>query len=610
MDILEWVLRQKPKEKQLPRVSSLKQSIRVEMGLFHKLWTFHEEKRDILNAYMNNGKSSELKELIRINEKLLKVSRDILQLDTLMESMAKKIMYEAVERLHDAEGSIWRHGTRWDPDNNRIAGQRMPHNIEHLKKAAWAVVGDEEKLSSFVDNSLESLKEQFRALLEAFQSLRQNIEMQNKDLEILSKSAKNIEKEQIAGLMQAEERSLLGMRKVLIVITNKLLLSAKIASDMQIEQERIASEIPGQEKEKKVGIMLFHAIVSKSADTEQYAAFLKKNGCIVYSLRLPGHYGSIEEFFNTPLGEIESFMISAFKYFYLYMQKINNGDGRFYVAGPSIGSMVSIHVCAKRWNGKYPYQGMVKGMILMSPYIILSGSSKLGRFEPMTNSIVTRLYKYHPKLLLTQAHKLEKPFEDIRDRLNRAEISKEGALVLIRQVVTGYILDLKKTFLDKGSAFLTSKDDEVREIETITSMVFRNIEQGKNPIISKGDVNDLKALLDRENFPVHSTKLIQQMGVLGLQLREDVKHLQVPLLILYGIHDKFADPKGAEYIYKNCQTRRGFKWMVPLEKSGHIPVVDYDKEKVFQETVKFIEFIEEEYKRTERKSLRRLKSQP
>jgi len=103
MDILEWIFKQRPEEKQLPEVSSLKASIRTESNLFHNLWKLHEKKAAAVKAYADKGEKSALRKIIGINKEILESLLDILKLDNIENAIMKKILYEATEKLHQAK---------------------------------------------------------------------------------------------------------------------------------------------------------------------------------------------------------------------------------------------------------------------------------------------------------------------------------------------------------------------------------------------------------------------------------------------------------------------------------------------------------------------------
>ena len=72
-------------------------------------------------------------------------------------------------------------------------------------------------------------------------------------------------------------------------------------------------------------------------------------------------------------------------------------DGRFYVAGVSIGAMMPLHIMAKNTQGRdgkriYPYQAMIKGFIPISTCIIPVQFSKFQSLAPFFT-------KHGPKIM-------------------------------------------------------------------------------------------------------------------------------------------------------------------------------------------------------------------
>jgi len=82
------------------------------------------------------------------------------------------------------------------------------------------------------------------------------------------------------------------------------------------------------------------------------------------------------------------------------------------------------------------------------------------------------------------------------------------------------------------------------------------------------------------------------VGVLiqGELLKKDAKDnlfkINSPILILQSTFDNRAAPSSAQYIYDNVNS--SIKKLVWLNNSGHVITMDYDKEKVFEETYEFI----------------------
>ncbi|MHA1974229.1 MAG: alpha/beta hydrolase [Candidatus Hodarchaeales archaeon] len=79
------------------------------------------------------------------------------------------------------------------------------------------------------------------------------------------------------------------------------------------------------------------------------------------------------------------------------------------------------------------------------------------------------------------------------------------------------------------------------------------------------------------------------VGLLDLMkiVNRDLARIQQPTLIVQAKKDKTVHPENAEYIFNHISTPHGDKRILVLENSGHMAVMDYDKEQVFTKVSKF-----------------------
>ncbi|MBI2140582.1 hypothetical protein HYU14_06680 [Candidatus Woesearchaeota archaeon] len=645
MDIFSWIFKNREAgfwlpEKHLPQVKDLRSSIGGEINLFHEVWKAHEAKAAIVQDFLHGNSEKAQKELPKKNSQMKTALAKILELDSKDETIIRKILFEAVEKLHEAEAWVWRYGKTsspsWSPTERELSspqGRRTPYGIETKKRAVWALVQDKQKLADFIKKSQAELKPDFEKLEKCFTQLR---EIQVKEIPVLRENALR--------LIREEDELLIAIRGLLSSITNKLLNLAQEISGVEIDEQKIKEDLtkPGISSRKRIGVMLIHGITSHPQEMDALSLYLRgKLNAITYVVRLPGHGRTLEEFALTPIAEIESFMIQAYKYFYQYMKSKNDGDGRFYTIGLSIGAMMQLHIMAKTWGNiaakrgaGYPYQAMVKGMVSMAACIVLTGLGALGRLEPLItgagSSIMMGLsqmnkkggiiYNQDPinnKILgikeeLLNQRKKDRPNEDIADAaleiknlldagtLNRNEFRKKG-LTEIPPLLESMIELMKKEGLSPGDLYTYANEDlnnlsaERQMANWITTLIIKNIEQGKRPI-STSSMFDIRALINRRNLDGHAQKALGALSDLMMQLREDVKKIKIPICVIQGMRDTVSHPKkSGEWIYNNVQTPMKQKRIFLLKNTGHIPTRDFDKKTTFVETARFIQEIENGY---------------
>ena len=391
-----------------------------------------------------------------------------------------------------------------------------------------------------------------------------------------------------------EDKRLREIRITLSNITNKIILLARDMSKIELEEQAIEGQLK-KEAKKKVGVMLIHGITGLPTAMDEFDLYLRQKGYITYKVRLPGHGRTMEEFFYTPVSEIEDFLISAFKYFYQYMSDINYGDGRFYVIGNSLGSMMPLHIMAINRQGLYPYQSMVKGIVSMSACVIPATAYPLFKY-PTATKAVSSVMDFLSKWVGVSkgGSKVDKLINKIKKRDLAPDKFEETVKQEIKPLIKKMLEKRKKSFEQKGLEYAYTDQDIQRIIETIMN----NLKQG-NIALDKADVINIDAILTTKSMQGSALKTVSAIGKFTMQLKEDVKHIKIPILILQGLHDTVTHPSSADYIYGSVQTPWKFKKVVFLSKSGHNPNIDYDKDRVFEESFGFIERVEKEQEKIE-----------
>ncbi|MBI2138768.1 hypothetical protein HYU13_04215 [Candidatus Woesearchaeota archaeon] len=651
MGIFSWIFKDKEagillKHKHLPQIASLKNSIKAEVKEFHAMWKAHEEKAALLRQKAP-GRHAILEAISRLRNTIL----ILLTQEDFFESLLKKIMVESVENLHEMEAWVWRekraYPASFDPIGKEMLspqGRRTPYGIEAKKRAVWELVKDEKRVEGFVKDAQAYLQPEFFKLKSQLRELSQQLLQ-------LSLQVKRGNLSVLYVWSPREDKLLIGMRKTLSRITNKLLLLAQEESSIVIDEQKVQEDADRDifaAQKKKIGVMLIHGITSHPQEMDALAQYLRaKLGCITYVVRLPGHGRTLEEFALTPIAEIETFLIQAFKYFYQYMKSKNGGDGRFYVIGLSIGAMMPLHILAKSWGSikknegaaGYPYQAMVKGMVSMAACIFFGFLGSLpGLIEKPISLIGPRIMQladmFSDKGISYNGDKINDAILDIRDRLmedkklERRDVAAafkqlklfldSGAIDRVRfeaevkNAITPMVMDAmefeKKRQLSPGDQYILSIDDarnrEVEEnvVNKIVELIIRNAESEKRPI-STSAIRDIRALLIRKNLEGHAYQAMGHLNDLFLQLREDVKNIRIPMCVIQGMRDTVAHPKSGDYLFKNIKTPQSLKMIFYFKNTGHVPTRDFDKKKVFMRTADFIEYAERFYQKLDREEL-------
>jgi carboxylesterase len=90
-------------------------------------------------------------------------------------------------------------------------------------------------------------------------------------------------------------------------------------------------------------------------------------------------------------------------------------------------------------------------------------------------------------------------------------------------------------------------------------------------------------LIGYDRMPLRSTASLFQF--LRIVMR-DLKHVEVPALVMQSDRDETVPPVNGSYIYQHLGSEQ--KWLRRYPKSGHILTVDVEKEHVFAEILSFL----------------------
>lgn len=94
---------------------------------------------------------------------------------------------------------------------------------------------------------------------------------------------------------------------------------------------------------------------------------------------------------------------------------------------------------------------------------------------------------------------------------------------------------------------------------------------------------ELKYLVGYNKFPVSS---VHELIKLQKVVRKDLKLVKVPILFIQSKKDQSVHPNGINIIEKNVSTKDITK--IYLENCGHNLTVECEKEKVYEEVIKFM----------------------
>jgi esterase/lipase len=611
MDIFEWIFKKRPKEKYIQGVRSLKRPIKSEIRLFDNLWQLHKEKRTILrqNTIRRHFK---LKVIIRLNNESIEIINRILGRDDLIEVLIRKILFESTERLHEAEGWVKRYGDEkpptWEQEYGNVVtpkgiGVRRPYFVEQAKRTILERVKDEEGLERFIMELSREIDGEFKALKGLFDDLKSILDGQARKAEYENINFKEFSKE--------EDVILLKIRHVLMDIVNKIILFSRKTTSIEFDEQKIVDTVEHTNEQesveipKRVGVMLIHGVLSTPKDYDELQTIFQRQGFITYNVRFSGHGHTIDDFLTTPLGQMQSSLISAFKYFYQYMAAINDGDGRFYVVGNSLGAMLPLHIMAISWGKKYPYQAMIKGIISMGALIIPMDVKKLTKLHSrlLMSLIIGKLgvEKYNKQSLDSEissesVEEINIKIKKLRDAVGKGQINPNKFEGIVRAEIRPMLrskLERTKRLLAPSDFMVYFGDDEEQVIDEMVEAVWQNINRGKRPM-DQGNILDIRVLVNREKLGIDlPAKRTASSLRLMSDLYNDLRKIRIPILVVHGQHDTLAHPKSGKLIYNRVKTKRKFKSILELKNSGHMPMMDLEKEEVFKESVKFIKESEE-----------------
>lgn len=618
LDILEWVFKERKDSRNIKEINSLKKSIKPEIKLFHKFWEKYKEKRKLITSIKieenkNEDTIKKEKKLLKIIEKLPKLNNEILsrfnkilKIDKFSEVLIKKIIFESIHGLHEVEQWVRRYGNETPPTSEQpfrktTSGEPTPYYIEQAKRKIWNEVKNEEKLETFINTLSKEIREDFNKLKQEYNNIKKILDNQSRVSKSYIKNKKIIDLKEL-NLIQ-EDRILIDIRRVLMDIFNKIIQFANKTTLLEFDERKIIKPIKHPDSPKKVGVILIHGVLCGPQDLAGLEAFFRRNGFITYNVRLPGHKTTVEEFVTTSINELRAFLIKAFKYFYQYMAGINKGDGRFYIAGVSLGAMLPLDIMTIRFNSGYSYQNMIKGMISMGAYILpgkLGFLNKGGRIGGGVQSLVHRII---PKVLkiplhLKKEYKFKKiEFDKLADDFKKNKLSKNDFKKEVKFILRQRFTEIKNK-LSLSDQRLYGFWDGEKIIEYMANNILDRTLQGKKPIDDKATLG-IETLLTRNYTKPIAYKSIYEIGILISHLRRGLGNIHIPILVMHGLLDTFASPQSANIIYKGVRSRK--KYMLLLKHSGHIPTIDLDRRQVFDRSLKFItqtEKILNETKRT------------
>jgi len=626
MDIFEWIFKKRPREKYIPEVEALKRSINPEMNLFDNFWKLHKEKRAILRKNQIH-RHFKLNNIIRLNNEIIEIINKILERDDIIKLLIRKILFESTERLHEAESWVRRYGDEKSPVWEQEYGQivepkngksriRRPYYIEQAKRTILEKVKDEKGLEQFILELSKEIGEEFKVLKGLFDELKG----------ILNEQSRIIEHGRIdfEGFSKVEDEISLKIRQVLIDILNKIILFSRKTTIIEFDEKKIVDTVEHteeqevEEKPKRIGVMLIHALLSTPNDYNELETIFQRQGFITYNVRLPGHDLTIDDFLITPIGQGQSSLISAFKYLYQYMAAINNGDGRFYIVGSSFGAILPLHIMAINWGKKYPYQAMIKGMISMAAIMIPMGAKKfawihsrlllsifLGKYAP---------WKYHKESLNSElsyenVEEINEKIKELRDAVDEGRIDPDKFEGIVRAEIRPLLkskLENTKRLLAPSDFMIYFGDNEEQVIDEMVESVWQNINRRKRPM-DQGNVLDVRVLINKEKMSIAiPVKRMASSLRLMSNLYDDLRKIRIPILVIQGQHDTITHPKSGRLIYNRVKTQRKFKLILELKNSGHFPMMDLEKKIVIRKSVEFITdtelyWVEKDKERKERK---------
>ena len=86
-----------------------------------------------------------------------------------------------------------------------------------------------------------------------------------------------------------------------------------------------------------------------------------------------------------------------------------------------------------------------------------------------------------------------------------------------------------------------------------------------------------------DNYPLSS---IYELLKLSKKVRQNIKKVFAPVLIIHSLEDDLTSTKSAKFTYKNVSSF--YKEYMELKDSYHLILYDNEKEKVYNKTTEFI----------------------
>lgn len=90
-----------------------------------------------------------------------------------------------------------------------------------------------------------------------------------------------------------------------------------------------------------------------------------------------------------------------------------------------------------------------------------------------------------------------------------------------------------------------------------------------------------------KTYPYVATRSLYELKKLMDHVREDLPYVTAPALVVQGRKDSMVPPDNGEVVHQSLGS--AVKHLLYLEESDHVVTMDFDKEELFQRTLKFIQ---------------------
>lgn len=90
-----------------------------------------------------------------------------------------------------------------------------------------------------------------------------------------------------------------------------------------------------------------------------------------------------------------------------------------------------------------------------------------------------------------------------------------------------------------------------------------------------------------ETYPYLSTDSLYELKKLMRHVEEDLPYVTAPALVLQGRKDSMVPPPNGEWVYRALGSQR--KHLIYLDRSDHVIPLDYDREILFKNVIRFIQ---------------------